>query len=324
MQAHTAFRLAMLENGYWPLLNDCKRPIEKNWQKKRPDRAEVLSWDRSTFASTGMKIDGDLAVVDADIREPALLDALANALSNHYPELFTGGLVRHAGEVKEAWFVRTETPFRQIYSRKWCRGDPEDPAVITHRVECFGSRATRQFGVDGPHTRENGTVIRAYRFAADTSPANTPRAALPALPKAAFAAACDLFDKIAAAAGLTVVKAEMQGNGAAGVIYDLTDAMVFESESDVYRLNELEDAVRVAQHEGRDLRVTSSFLGHGTNATKCIVGRSKRRCSPPRIYIHDFETGLTHMPVAHKPFEDHLWERLVDLIADHRKKGELP
>src|SRR5262245_12040416 len=165
MQACTVFCLAMLDNGYWPLLNDCKQPIEKGWQKKRPDRAEVLSWDRSMFASTGMKIDGDLAVIDADIREPALIDALAEALDKPYPELFARGLVRHAGEVKEAWFVRTETPFRRIYSRKWCRGNPKDPAAIKHRVECFGSRKTRQFGVDGPHTRENGVAIRTYSFA---------------------------------------------------------------------------------------------------------------------------------------------------------------
>ena len=315
MQARTAFRLAMLENGYWPLLNDCKRPIEKNWQKKRPDKAEVLSWDRSTFASTGMKIDGDLAVIDADIREPALIDALAAALDKRYPELFARGLVRHAGEVKEAWFVRTETPFRRIFSRKWCRGDP----AITHRVECFGSRRTRQFGIDGPHTRENGVAIRTYSFAGGASPANAPRELLPVLPKTAFAAACDLFDEIAAAAGLTIVKAE-QGNGATGVVYDLTDSMVFESDSDAYRLSELEDALCAAQHEGRELRVTSSFLGHGTNATKCIVGRTRRR-RRPCIYIHDFETGLTHMPAVYKPFEDDLWERLVGLIA---RTGGLP
>src|SRR5262249_9229245 len=82
-----------------------------------------------------------------------------------YPELFARGLVRHAGGVKEAWFVRTEEPFRRIYSREWCRGDPKDPAAITHRVECFSSRTTRQFGVDGPHTRERGVVIHAYSFA---------------------------------------------------------------------------------------------------------------------------------------------------------------
>src|SRR5262249_46256769 len=162
------------------LLNDCKQAVETEWQKKRPDRAEVLSWDRSTFLSTGMKIDGDLAVIDADIREQALIDALAEALDKRYPKLFAHGLVRHAGKVKEAWFVRTETPFRRICSREWCRGDP-DPAAITHRVECFGSRTTRQFGVDGPHTRENGVVIHAYSFAGGASPANTPREFLPVL-----------------------------------------------------------------------------------------------------------------------------------------------
>src|SRR5262249_2658388 len=297
MQERTAFRLAMLENGYWPLLNDCKQPIEKNWQKKRPDRAEVLSWDRSTFASTGMKIDGDLAVVDADIREPALIDALAEALDKRYPELFARGLVRHAGKVKEAWFARTETPFRRLYSRKWCGGDSKDPLAIAHRVECFGSRGTRQFGIDGPHTRKDGAVIYAYSFAGSASPANTPRELLPVLPKAAFAAACDLFDEIAAAAGLTVVTAE-QGNGATGVVYDLTDDMGFESNNNPYRLGELEDALCAAQHEGRDLRVTSSFLGHGTNATKCIIGYARQsRC----VYIHDFETELTHMPADRAP-----------------------
>src|SRR5262249_5785460 len=207
-----------------------------------------------------------------------------------YPELFARGLVRHAGGVKEAWFVRTEEPFRRIYSREWCRGDPKDPVAITHRVGCFSSRTTRQFGVDGPHTHEPGAVIHAYSFAGGASPANTPRELLPVLPKAAFTAARDLFDAIAAAAGLTAVKAEQQGNGAARVVYDLTDDMVFESSNGTYRLGELEDALCAAQHEGRELRVTSSFLGHGTNATKCIVGYTRQsRC----IYIHDFETELT-------------------------------
>jgi len=95
---------------------------------------------------------------------------LAGALDKRYPELFARGLVRHAGEVKEAWFARTEEPFRRIFSRKWCRGDSKD----AHRVECFSSRGTRQFGIDGPHTRKNGVVIHTYSFAGGASPANTP------------------------------------------------------------------------------------------------------------------------------------------------------
>jgi hypothetical protein len=298
MQERTAFRLAMLKNGFQPLLNDCKRPIEKGWPKKVVDEAEILSWDRSALASTGLKIDGDLAVIDVDVSEAVLVEELAGALDKRFPELFTRGLVRHAGGVKEAWFARTEEPFRRIYSRKWCRGSPKDPAAITHRVECFGSRGTRQFAVDGPHTCDRGVVLSTYGFAGGVSPATTPRTALPVLPKAAFAAACDLFDAIAAAAGLTAIKAETtQGNGATRVVYDLTDDMVFESDSDSYRgLEELADACVVAEHEGHKLRVTSSFLGHGTNASKCIVGYSK---GGRYVFIHDFETELTHKP-AHR------------------------
>ena len=74
-------------------------------------------------------------------------------------------------------------------------------------VECFGSLGTRQFAIDGPHTRNRqGEVISTYQFAGGASPATTPRASLPVLPKAAYALACDLFDGIAAAAGLTAVK----------------------------------------------------------------------------------------------------------------------
>ncbi|HMF28096.1 MAG TPA: hypothetical protein VKE42_04950 [Candidatus Cybelea sp.] len=222
--------------------------------------------------------------------------------------MFARGLVRHAGGVKEAWFVRTEEPFRRIYSREWCCGDPKDPAAITHRVECFSSRKTRQFGVDGPHTRERGATIRSYSFAGGASPANTPRELLPVLPKAAFAAARDLFDAIAAAAGLTAIKAEKQGNATAHIIYDLTDDMVFESSDGTYRLSELEDALCAAQHEGHDLRVTSSFLGHGTNATKCIVGYAKHR---RYVFIHDFETELTHKPANRaSPAVFNFFERL--------------
>ena len=207
MQARTAFRLAMLENGFQPLLNDCKRSIEKGWPQRIVDAAEVLSWDRSALASTGLKIDGDLAVVDVDVADASLVETLADALGTSFPVLFERGLVRHAGGPKEAWIARVDEPFRRLASRRWYRGgDPDDPAVPKHLVECFGSLGTRQFAVDGPHARNQaGEIIDEYRFAGGASPATTPRAALPALPKAAYALACNLFDEIAQAAGLAAV-----------------------------------------------------------------------------------------------------------------------
>jgi hypothetical protein len=207
MQERTAFRLAMLANGFQPLLNDCKRSIEKGWPRRIIDESEVRSWDRSALASTGLRIDGDLAVIDVDVADAGLVDALADTLGERFPELLTRGLVRHAGGPKEAWIARVDEPFRRLASRRWYRGsDPDDPSVPKHMVECFGSLGARQFAVDGPHARNRrGEVTSTYGFAGGASPATAPRASLPVLPIAAYAAACDLFDEIAVAAGLTAV-----------------------------------------------------------------------------------------------------------------------
>jgi hypothetical protein len=229
MHERTIFRLAMLANGYWPLLNECKKAIEKDWPKRRPDEAEILSWDRSALLSTGLKLDGDLAVIDVDVSEAAFVETLADALDKSFPELLARGLVRHAGGTKEAWIARVDEPFRRLASRRWYRGsDPDDPAVPKHMVECFGSLGTRQFAIDGPHTRRRGEVISTYRFAGDASPATMPRASLPVLPKAAYARACDLFDEIAAAAGLTAVK-EARGEAAA-ICFELDADTVVETQ----------------------------------------------------------------------------------------------
>src|SRR5262249_55713699 len=189
MQARTAFRLAMLRNGFQPLLNDCKRSIEKGWPTKIVDEAEVLAWDRSALTSTGLKLDGDLAVIDADVADASLIESLADELGKSFPTLFEHGLVRHAGGRKEAWIARVDAPFRRLASRRWYRGgDPDDPAVPKHLVECFGSLGTRQFAVDGPHARNGaGEGVDAYQFAGGASPATTPHPALPVLPPAALA-----------------------------------------------------------------------------------------------------------------------------------------
>ena len=261
MWERTAFRLAMLANGFQPLLNDCKRSLEKGWPRKIVDDAEVLAWDRSALTSTGLRLDGDLAVIDVDVSETALVEALAGALASHFPELFVHGLVRHAGGVKEAWIARTDEPFRRLASRRWYRGsDPDDPAVPKHLVECFGSLGTRQFAIDGPHTRDHkGEVTSVYQFADGASPATVPRAALPVLPKAAYAQACDLFDEIAAAAGLTAVK-ETHGEAAA-MCFELEAGMVIETrDHGAMTVAELERFVR-AHRAGASAPVTLRCSG---------------------------------------------------------------
>jgi hypothetical protein len=265
MQERTAFRLAMLANGYWPLLNNCKRSIAKGWPRKRPTQAEVLSWDRSTLTSTGLKIDGDLAVIDVDVIKTELVAALADAIDKEFPALFAHGLVRHAGGAKEAWFARVDEPFGRFASRRWyCGNDPDDPAAPKHFVECFGSRGTRQFGIDGPHSRgRGGNVISTYRFAGGASPATVPRTALPVLPKATYARACDLFDKIAAADGLIAVKEAKRGRNGAPVLCFELDADT-EVETQAYGPMTVAELERLMRERRRAANAPTTLRCSGT------------------------------------------------------------
>ena len=217
MRDCTAFRLAMLANGFTPLLNDGKRSIEKGWPRQRVTEADVMAWDRSLLATTGLRIDDDLAVIDVDIVEPAFVQALAETLDKSFPELFARGLVRHAGGPREAWIARVDEPFARLASWRWHRGgDPDsDPKQM---VKSFGSLATRQFAIDGPRDRNS-----VYQFTDGASPATRRLSELPILPKVAYAGACNQFDEIAKAAGWTAVKERRRGgsDGATLRIFEL-------------------------------------------------------------------------------------------------------
>ena len=315
MHERTAFRLAMLANGFQPLLNDCKRAIETGWPTKVVDEAEILSWDRSALASTGLRLDGDLAVIDVDVIEPDLIEALVSAIDHQFPELFVHGLVRHAGGPKEAWIARVDEPFRRLASRRWYRGnDPDDPAVPKHLVECFGSLGTRQFAIDGPHARDRrGEVIDIYQFAGGASPATVPRASLPALPKAAYAHACDLFDEIAAAAGLTAVK-EVRGE-AAPMCFELDAGMVVETrEHGAMTVAELEHFMRKRQAHG-DAPAALRCSGTFHDPTRVRTNSHLINWGRYGLGIYDTMTETTWHRRERAPIEDTMIANILLRIA---------
>jgi hypothetical protein len=196
--------------------------------------------------------------------------------------------VRHAGGPKEAWIVRVDEPFRRLASRRWYRGaDPDDPAVPKHHVECFGSLGTRQFGIDGPHARNRaGEVISVYQFTGGASPATVPRAFLPVLPKAAFSLACNLFDEIAAAAGLTAIKEIRNARGEVTPrVFELDAVTLIETrEHGVMTVAEIERSMR-----GRSLRCSGSFHDRTRARTDShLIGWGRYGLS-----IHDTMTETT-------------------------------
>ena len=225
-----------------------------------------------------MKLDGDLAVIDVDVSEAALVEALAGALDERFPELFARGLVRHAGGPKEAWIARVDEPFRRLASRRWYRGsDPDDPAVPKHHGRML--RLARDAAVRdrrAAYPQPAGEVISTYQFAGGASPATTPRASLPVLPKAAYALACDLFDEIAAAAGLTAVKESRTSRGEAtpGCFELDADTEIETRDHGVMTVAELERLMRARQARAPWRRATLRCSGSF---------HDRRGCGPTRI-----------------------------------------
>ena len=118
-------------------------------------------------------------------------------------------------------------------------------------------------------------MIALTRFAGGASPATTPRTSLPVLPKAAYGLACDLFDGIAAAAGLTAVKETRGGRGdATPRCFELdADTEIETQDHGVMTVAELERFMRARQaHAGAPTRRcaarAASTTGRGCGRTR--------------------------------------------------------
>ena len=156
------------------------------WPTRVVDEAEVKSWDRSALTSTGMKIDGDLAVIDVDVKDAALVvEALAGALDQRFPSCSCTASYGTPEPRKPA--LRCPEPFRRLASRRWYRGkaDPDDPALPASRSS---ASARWVAAVCNPRTARPlpGEVISTYQFVGNASPATMSRTSLPVLPQAAY------------------------------------------------------------------------------------------------------------------------------------------
>ena len=198
MQARTAFRLAMLANGYQPLLNDCKRSIETGWptRRRRRSRSAVVGPQRADLdrPEARRRSRGDRRRRE---RGGSRRRAWRAPSTSDSPSCSRTAWCATPAGAKEAWIARVDEPFRRLASRRWYRGsDPDDPAVPKHHGRML--RLARDAAVRDRRAacpRPAGEVISTYQFAGGASPATTPRASLPVLPKAAYALACDLFDE---------------------------------------------------------------------------------------------------------------------------------
>jgi hypothetical protein len=318
----TALRLRLLANGYTPLPNYDKVCREWNWPRLVVDAAAIVSWKGSRSLrrqATGLRVENGLCVLDVDSTDLRLTKGFRADLAGSNPAVATQALERHGGAGgKFALFCRREEEeeeeaYYRIQSRKWVRPENIDKPTeerAEHRLEVFAdTKGGRQFGAFGPHSHDaDGKVVREYRWP-DRSPADVPLAELPLLTKAEVFALTSAFDARATALGYIAVPHTTRGETVPRFVYDLTDTMDF----DGYGLDELESVLAVSRcRPGDSARISSDFLGHGTNPTKCIIGFSGLHNS---VCVHDFETGITHLPADRKPIEDGVIANLMKLIA---------
>ena len=124
-------------------------------------------------------------------------------------------------------------------------------------------------------------MISAYQFAGGVSPATTPRAALPVLPQAAYGLACDLFDEIAAAAGLTAVKESGRQPGPYAQCFELdADTKIETHDHGVMTVAELERFIRERRPHGGAATLRCSGRFH--DRTRARTDSASHQLGPPR------------------------------------------
>jgi hypothetical protein len=202
----TQIRKQLFMLGYKILPNRGKAPVITGWSDPKYLARELTDNGKGTVLekierwskrfpdahSTGVWIWEKLRVIDIDVREADMVEALLKAIRKIAPDIADRAPMRFGESPKVALFVRSDdneepmklfnpagelidvrkTTFIREYSFRYHRpGEAED--AKPHLVEIFGGaptkdgRCSKQFGAYGPHSyNDDGTVAREYAWAA--------------------------------------------------------------------------------------------------------------------------------------------------------------
>jgi hypothetical protein len=288
----TRIRRALLAGGYTPLANKDKMCILLGWSSLVVTEALIETWsDAWKYRGTGVRLDNGLCMVDMDINDEAMVVAICDTMPDDLWALFGEAPRRFGRGAKEAWFVRVDRPFVRWASAAYFKAEDDDDAPL-QRLECFANSG-RQAGAFGAHTiGADGSVEVAYRWADDISLVDIPLAELPLVTVEHIERLCDHVTQVMAKAGWRRKMNLRTGETTEAEVFDLHDAMVFDTVDGEMSLFELGDAV-----QGGSLRLSASWLEGpvAKNTSRCIA--SARHDGGLQI----FETADC---VMHRPAED--------------------
>jgi hypothetical protein len=165
-------RAAMIANGYdelIPLVG--KKPCYTDWSN-RPGTtaADISAWETEfpRATNTGL-LAANFPGLDIDITDPTPAQAMVDTVTDWVDGSDSVILVRYGNAPKCLIPFHTDTPFGKMW-RVF-----RDPSGKEQKLEFLGDG--QQYVVDGTHP----DIRKPYSWAADRSPVNTPRSALPTI-----------------------------------------------------------------------------------------------------------------------------------------------
>ncbi|MFP1631948.1 hypothetical protein ACLB6G_09445 [Zhengella sp. ZM62] len=321
-------RRRLLVNGYEPLPNIDKRCMTKRWSKINIDEAAIARWSRKRrYLATGVRLGKGLAAIDLDISDETAMAAVSRAMEEKLREfgVDTANMPIRGTDVscKQAWFVQTTSPFRQITTGSWVRPDQDEdaPKMV---VEIFGGLSARQMGAFGPHSVDGSNQVQSrYTWPTGTSLLTVAKADLPVLTVQQFRDLINVANTQMEALGFVRAsrRAPKQTTNSPGGtqrrVYDLTEDMRFDcNDGGTYTLAELRGICSWPR-----LRCSATWLDgiKHQNRERCLIRPDHRG----GVSIYETAAGVTHHEASLKPG---LWgpgniDRLNDMLRQTQKKA---
>jgi hypothetical protein len=259
----------MFDNGWVPVPCEAKERMLEGWTSMTVDREAIEGWDRRgsphpNLKGTGIRLEGDVFVIDIDVDIPEVYDAIVERLYARWPDFFAegGALERTSGGVKTAFFGRVSKPFKQSRTHGYTADaellaqlqqamTPESRKAIKktlngQKVEVFGGASNgRYFAWDGPHKKPG----RFYAPVGERAPWNTRLDALPVFEHDEIHELVEMCEAVLAE-HLTAIP--LSAPKAGGVFYDLVPGMTFISkEGNEETLEELEARLETGVESGQ-------------------------------------------------------------------------
>lgn len=270
----TKIRLGLLKNGYTPLANRDKMCVLEGWPGLKVSQNVISNvWaDQLRYTATGVRVDGRLVVLDFDIDDDDMLDAVYDSLPEDLLDRVCGAPTRKGKGAKVAVFMRLtdgEGTFGRIVSQAYAPPGSDQ----TCRLEVFGSGEARQFGAFGPHSHDDdGAVAVLYRWVDGLSLLDVPIGELPEISRAEVLEVCDAASWAMREGGWEYEVKSKSGVVESSVSYVLDDEMSFDTRDhgDGLSLAELEDLCGAV---GEGVRLSAGWLEgpSAVNTSRCIA-----------------------------------------------------